>query len=54
MNGMNLSGKPGMVLGCWGPVVQCNVGQRGWMNGIGGCPNVGGICIGWSALELAE
>jgi hydrogenase small subunit len=33
-------------LGCWGPVVQCNVGKRGWMNGIGGCPNVGGICIG--------
>jgi len=33
-------------LGCWGPVVQCNVGHRGWMNGVGGCPNVGGICIG--------
>ena len=33
-------------LGCWGPVVQCNVGKRGWMSGIGGCPNVGGICIG--------
>jgi hydrogenase small subunit len=33
-------------LGCWGPVVQCNVGKRGWMDGIGGCPNVGGICIG--------
>ena len=33
-------------LGCWGPVVQCNVGKRGWMAGIGGCPNVGGICIG--------
>ncbi len=33
-------------LGCWGPVVQCNVGQRGWMGGVGGCPNVGGICIG--------
>jgi hydrogenase small subunit len=33
-------------LGCWGPVVQCNVGKRGWMGGIGGCPNVGGICIG--------
>jgi hydrogenase small subunit len=32
--------------GCWGPVVQCNVGKRGWMAGIGGCPNVGGICIG--------
>ena len=27
-------------------MVQCNVGKRGWMNGIGGCPNVGGVCIG--------
>lgn len=33
-------------LGCWGPVVVCNVPKRGWMGGIGGCPNVGGICIG--------
>ena len=33
-------------LGCWGPVVNCNVPKRGWMAGIGGCPNVGGICIG--------
>jgi hydrogenase small subunit len=33
-------------LGCWGPVVKCNVTKRGWMGGIGGCPNVGGICIG--------
>jgi hydrogenase small subunit len=32
--------------GCWGPVVQCNVGKRGWINGVGGCPNVGGVCIG--------
>ena len=32
-------------LGCWGPVVKCNVPKRGWMNGLGGCPNVGGICI---------
>jgi hydrogenase small subunit len=41
-------GKPECIvkLGCWGPVVQCNVGKRGWMGGIGGCPNVGGICIG--------
>jgi hydrogenase small subunit len=22
------------------------VPKRGWVNGIGGCPNVGGICIG--------
>ena len=33
-------------IGCWGPVVNCNVPKRGWMNGVGGCPNVGGICIG--------
>jgi hydrogenase small subunit len=32
-------------VGCWGPVVNCNVPKRGWMNGVGGCPNVGGICI---------
>lgn len=32
-------------VGCWGPVVKCNVTKRGWMNGLGGCPNVGGICI---------
>ncbi len=33
-------------LGCWGPTVKCNVPKRGWMGGVGGCPNVGGICIG--------
>jgi hypothetical protein len=32
-------------VGCWGPVVNCNVPKRGWMAGIGGCPNVGGVCI---------
>jgi hydrogenase small subunit len=26
--------------------VNYNVPKRGWMAGIGGCPNVGGICIG--------
>ena len=25
-------------LGCWGPVVKCNVPKRGWINGVGGCP----------------
>lgn len=33
-------------LGCKGPVVKCNVPTRGWIRGVGGCPNVGGICIG--------
>jgi hydrogenase small subunit len=32
-------------LGCKGPVVRCNVAVRGWVNGVGGCPNVGGICM---------
>jgi hydrogenase small subunit len=32
-------------LGCKGPVAKCNVPIRGWVNGLGGCPNVGGICI---------
>jgi hydrogenase small subunit len=32
-------------LGCKGPVVKCNVPRRGWINGVGGCPNVGGICM---------
>jgi hydrogenase small subunit len=33
-------------LGCKGPAAVCNVPQRGWVGGVGGCPNVGGICIG--------
>jgi len=32
-------------LGCKGPVVKCNVPIRGWQSGLGGCPNVGGICM---------
>jgi len=32
-------------VGCWGQVVRCNVPKRGWINGVGGCPNVGGLCI---------
>ncbi|MGH2706642.1 MAG: hydrogenase expression protein HypE [Actinomycetota bacterium] len=33
-------------LGCWGPVVQCNITERGIVNGTGGCMQMGGICIG--------
>ncbi len=33
-------------LGCWGPVVNCNINSRGAINHVGGCMNVGGICIG--------
>jgi hydrogenase small subunit len=33
-------------LGCWGPVVQCNMVARGANGHAGGCMNTGGICIG--------
>ncbi len=33
-------------VGCWGPVVQCNITSRGAINHVGGCMNVGGACIG--------
>jgi hydrogenase small subunit len=33
-------------LGCWGPVVQCNIVERGNVDGHGGCMQMGGICIG--------
>ena len=39
-------------LGCKGPVVKCNVPIRGWVAGVGGCPNVGGICIGLHDARL--
>ncbi|MDR7482226.1 MAG: hydrogenase expression protein HypE [Armatimonadota bacterium] len=33
-------------IGCWGPVVQCNITSRGAINHMGGCMSVGGVCIG--------
>ena len=33
-------------IGCWGPVVQCNIVERGAQNHIGGCMVSGGACIG--------
>ncbi len=33
-------------VGCWGPVVQCNINKRGALGGMGGCMNVGAPCIG--------
>jgi hydrogenase small subunit len=33
-------------VGCWGPVVNCNITSRGAINHIGGCMNAGGPCIG--------
>ncbi len=33
-------------VGCWGPVVNCNITSRGAIKSIGGCMNAGGACIG--------
>jgi hydrogenase small subunit len=33
-------------IGCWGPVVQCNINKRGAINNMGGCMNTGSPCIG--------
>jgi hydrogenase small subunit len=33
-------------IGCWGPVVNCNITSRGAVNHVGGCMNSGGACIG--------
>jgi hydrogenase small subunit len=33
-------------IGCWGPVVQCNITERGAVNHHGGCMVAGGPCIG--------
>ncbi len=33
-------------VGCWGPVVNCNITERGAVDHKGGCMNAGGPCIG--------
>jgi hydrogenase small subunit len=33
-------------IGCWGPVVQCHITERGAINYRGGCMVAGGVCIG--------
>jgi hydrogenase small subunit len=33
-------------VGCWGPVVNCNITSRGAIRHVGGCMNAGGACIG--------
>jgi hydrogenase small subunit len=35
-----------VAIGCWGPVVNCNMVERGAINHMGGCMKAGGVCIG--------
>ena len=32
-------------IGCWGPIVNCNIVKRGAINHMGGCMEAGGVCI---------
>jgi hydrogenase small subunit len=43
----HFGGKECLVeIGCWGPVVNCNIVKRGAINHMGGCMEAGGACIG--------
>ena len=42
------------AIGCWGPIVQCNISERGAMGHLGGCMNVGGPCIGCTMPGFPE
>jgi hydrogenase small subunit len=32
-------------LGCKGPISHCDVPKRGFVEGVGGCPSMGSVCI---------
>jgi len=42
------------LLGCKGPITHCDVPQRGFMDGVGGCPTTGSICIGCTEPEFPD
>jgi len=42
------------MLGCKGIITHCNVPRRGFIDGIGGCTTVGGICIGCAEPEFPD
>lgn len=42
------------MLGCKGPITHCLVPSRGFVEGVGGCTTVGGICIGCTEPEFPD
>ena len=42
------------MLGCKGPISHCLVPSRGFIDGVGGCPNIGGLCIGCTEPEFPD
>lgn len=42
------------LLGCKGPITHCDVPKRGFIDGLGGCPTAGSICIGCTEPEFPD
>jgi len=42
------------LLGCKGPIAHCDVPRRGFVEGVGGCPTIGSICIGCTEPEFPD
>jgi len=42
------------LLGCKGPISHCDVPRRGFIDGVGGCPTIGSICIGCTEPEFPD
>lgn len=42
------------LIGCKGPIAHCDVPQRGFIEGEGGCTTVGGICIGCTEPQFPD
>jgi len=42
------------LLGCKGPITHCDVPRRGFVEGVGGCPTIGSICIGCTEPEFPD
>lgn len=42
------------LLGCKGPIAHCDVPRRGFVEGVGGCPTIGSVCIGCTEPEFPD
>jgi len=42
------------LLGCKGPISHCDAPKRGFIEGVGGCTAIGGICIGCTEPEFPD
>lgn len=42
------------LLGCKGPIANCDVPKRGFIDGMGGCPTIGSPCIGCTMPDFPD